>query len=88
MLARAVFLARAALAIAALAVLYDIGPPGITHPALGCLYAVVGGFMFYDDWRSGRLHKTIGQIYRNPPRSDALETLGFVLGTVALFTIL
>jgi hypothetical protein len=30
---------------------------------------------------------TLGQIYRNPPRSGALETLGFVLGTVALVTI-
>ena len=80
-------IAEGPLAAAAVAVLFDLGPHGITHPALGCLYAAVGVYHFRQDWRSGRLHMTLGQIYRNPPRSGALETLGFVLGAVALVTI-
>jgi hypothetical protein len=36
-------------------------------------------------WRAGYLRMSLGQLAKNPPRSDPLQVFAFVIGAVAVF---
>ena len=51
---------------------------------LAPLYTAMAVDSFIQSWRSGHLHKTLGEIAQNPPRSGALDTLAHALGFIAV----